>query len=693
MKKNCLIIVAAAVIALVSCAKPCSVVWTEGEIEPESGLTAYTMEIQNPPAGTDWVVWFNQFLVPITILDGSQGSIDFVSGTIFKVQPTEDTAGNTLTIRYLSRALPSQCRAPEAFFLQMKKGKPEELPVSYSFQPAEDVKSFEYTAVGTAVEDMIPQLKSVTHLEGDAVVDPQAEVEFVAGQKPGWYRITIAAQTRIEAADSDGAYYAANTIGKLIENAGGRQMPSMVIEDWPDLQHRGVMLDVSRNFTTKKGILKLIDLLSRYKANILHLHLGDDEGWRLEIDGLPELTSFGAFRAIPTLNEDGSLTETEALQTAYSASSGKDDADAPGNGYYSHDDFVEILKYAKEHHICIIPEFDTPGHSRAAIRSMDKRAEWTGDRSCMLSEPEDTSEYQSVQDYFDNALNVALPSTYKFIGTVFDSIIALYKEADATLLAIHVGGDEVPDGAWTGSPACRRLMEENGWTELWELKDYYVKNVLQIAKSKGVKVAGWQELCLNLKDDTFELLKENLYGTNHWAVSGSRSELGYKLANAGINVIVSSAPNTYLDFAYNYDKKERGHCWGGYVDERRSFSLQPYDIYRSVRWDDKCVKNDISNPGKGKLTLNPGAKGNIIGVQGQLWAETIRNFDHVTYYIFPKALGLFERGWNAEPSWSSTRTSDDPAFVAAFDKFYSIITDCEMPYYEKEGICYHKHLK
>ncbi|MCQ2166724.1 MAG: family 20 glycosylhydrolase [Bacteroidales bacterium] len=680
-----------ALISMVSCARPCCAVWTEGDTDDETGRTLYTMEIQNPPAGTDWAVLFNQFIEPIDIQEGSQGTIEFVRGTLYVLRPVEDTGGKTLTVRYLSRPLLSQGRAPEAFYLQIGADKPVEIPFSHNFQPVEDVTSFEYTPVEIGITDMIPQLKSVTCLEGSTTLNPQAAVEYVEGHTPGWYRITIAQDTRIEAADGDGAYYAANTIGKLIENAGGVQMPAMVIEDWPDLLHRGVMLDVSRNFTGKEGVLRLIDLLARYKANILHLHLADDEGWRLEIDGLPELTSYGAFRAVPTLNPDGSLSETEGLQIAYSATSGRDDADAPGNGYYSRADFIEILKYAKERHIYVIPEFDTPGHSRAAIKSMEKRAELTGDASYILSDPQDTSVYHSAQDYYDNALNVALPSAYKFVGTVFDSVISTYKEAGATLLAIHVGGDEVPDGAWEGSPVCRALMEENGWTDVRELKDYYVNRVARIAGEKGVKIAGWQELCQDLKDDTFELLKKNLYASGFWKLSRNRDALGYKLANDGVNVIIGCAPNAYLDFSYNYSKKERGLCWGGHVDERRSFSLQPYDLYRSVRWDDYGKMLDISDSGEDKLQLTPEGKSRITGVQGQLWAETIRNFDHVTYYIFPKALGLLERGWNSEPSWAGTRTSDDPAFVEAFDKFYSIITNCEMPYYEKEGICYHKN--
>ena len=683
-------ILTACLLTVAACSHPCSVTWTEGPSDPDADSVTYTMEIQNPPTGTGWHIWYSQFRAPITMVEGSQGNIRHISGTLYLIEPIVDTDGAPLTLVYKSREMAAQCRAPEAFFLEIDGGKPQEIECTHNFLPCDEVKSFEYTPVETSPEDIIPQLKSILRSEGTTKVE-KCDAEIVDGQVPGWYRITLDGSTRIEAADADGAYYAGVTLDNMMRNAGSDELRNMVIEDWPDLQHRGLMLDVSRNFTRKEGVLKLLDLMAHYKANVLHLHFGDDEGWRIEIDALPELTSYGAFRGIPQLLEDGSIAEPDALQPTYSASLDRNDEDAPGNGYFSHEDFVEILRYAAERHICIIPEFDTPGHSRAAIKSMEKRAELTGDTSCLLSEAADTSDYMSVQDYTDNAINVALPSTYAFIEKVFDSLIALYAEAGAPLKAIHVGGDEVPEGAWIGSPACQRLMEENGWEDTAMLKDYYVRRVAEIAAAKGVKLAGWQELVLGLTPSTLALLKDNLYYANTWSVSRGRDVYPYQFSNDGIQVVLSNSSNAYLDFAYNYSKLERGHNWGGYIDERRTFSFLPYNIYRSVRWDDYGQIADISASDEGKVALEPSAKHNIIGVQGQLWAETLRCFDHVTYYIFPKALGLFERGWNADPAWGGTIVSDDPAFVSAFDKFYSIIVDNEMPYYDSIGLNYHRN--
>ena len=675
----------------VACTQPCRIVWTEGVTDPASGRAAHTLEIQNPPAGTDWTVWFSQFRTPVTMEEGAPGSIEHISGTLYRVVPGADTRGEAMVLNYEAKPLVNQCRAPEGFFLQRKGGKPVPVEAEYRFLPAEPVQGFSYTHVETGVYDLIPRLKEVKPLAGET--DPAAEpsVTLIDGQRPGWYRITLADGTvRIEATDEDGACYARTTLERIRRNAQGAAVPAAVVSDWPDLPWRGLMLDVSRNFTKKADLLRLIDLMATYKANFLHLHFGDDEGWRIEIDALPELTSYGAFRCLPVLNEDGTISEPDGLQPTYCVAAKPGD-DSPGNGYYSHADFVEILRYAWERRIRVIPEFDTPGHSRAAVKSMEVRAQRTGDASCLLSEPEDKSEYESVQDYTDNVMNVALPSTYTFFETVFDGLIALYAEASVPLDAIHIGGDEVPEGSWTGSPACKALLAANGKSDIGWLQDYFLNRLMDIAEARGVKLGGWQDVCQNVEPATLERLKRNLALTNLWTVSHGRDVLPYEFANAGIPVVISSAPNCYMDFAYNYSKTERGHNWGGFVDERRSFSVQPFDMYRSVRWDDYGKPIDLTHAGEGKPALQPAARPQIIGIEGHLWAETLRCFDHVTYYFFPKSLGLFERGWNATPDWAGTTAPDDPAFTADFDRFFSIITDHEYPYYEELGISYHRH--
>ena len=668
----------------VSCANKPSVVWTEGETDPETGLAVHTLTVLNAPEGTDWTLWLtSNHITPGKLVD-AEGSIELFHGCYYKVAPME-REGKDLVIRYTDRPLQRHCWAPEGFAIE-QNGKVVALDAEFEFLPSEVIPDFPYNHVKTEVWDMIPSLKSVTPAEGTTTVAQMPEVEIVPSCKAGWYKIVLDGECKVQAADEDGAQYAKVTLENLKRNAGGNELPNLVIEDWPDFGYRGFMLDISRNFTNKDNILKFIDLLAHYKASVFHLHFGDDEGWRVEIPQFPELTTYGAYHEFPYKDENGNYTETNYLLPSYNGSVDPKDLTSSANGHLTAAEYVEIVKYAWERRITVIPEFDTPGHSRAAIKAMQAYAERTGDDSYLLSDPEDKSEYCSVQYYKDNALNVALPSTYKFIEVVFDQLIAYHKEAGAPIPAIHVGGDEVPHGAWVGSEPCQKIMAERGWDNIELLKSYYIENVLDIAESRGVKISGWQELVMDLEDHVYERMKKNLYSVNFWHTGTGNEEFPYKYANDGVPAVLSNMTNTYVDFAYTPDKTERGLSWGGFVDERRSFSLLPFDIYRSVRWDDKGRIRNIEKLPEGKTPLV--AKQNIIGVQAQLWTETVRSFDHVTSYVFPKVCGVFERAWNASPSWEGTTVADDPAFMTELDRYYSTVVDHEMPYYEAEGVAY-----
>ena len=668
----------------VSCANKPSVVWTEGETDPETGLAVHTLTVLNAPEGTDWTLWLtSNHITPGKLVD-AEGSIELFHGCYYKVSPME-REGKDLVIRYTDRPLQRHCWAPEGFAIE-QDGKVVALDAEFEFLPSEVIPDFPYNHVKTEVWDMIPSLKSVTPAEGTTTVAQMPEVEIVPSCKAGWYKIVLDGECKVQAADEDGAQYAKVTLENLKRNAGGNELPNLVIEDWPDFGYRGFMLDISRNFTNKDNILKFIDLLAHYKASVFHLHFGDDEGWRVEIPQFPELTTYGAYHEFPYKDENGNYTETNYLLPSYNGSVDPKDLTSSANGHLTAAEYVEIVKYAWERRITVIPEFDTPGHSRAAIKAMQAYAERTGDDSYLLSDPEDKSEYCSVQYYKDNALNVALPSTYKFIEVVFDQLIAYHKEAGAPIPAIHVGGDEVPHGAWVGSEPCQKIMAERGWDNIELLKSYYIENVLDIAESRGVKISGWQELVMDLEDHVYERMKKNLYSVNFWHTGTGNEEFPYKYANDGVPAVLSNMTNTYVDFAYTPDKTERGLSWGGFVDERRSFSLLPFDIYRSVRWDDKGRIRNIEKLPEGKTPLV--AKQNIIGVQAQLWTETVRSFDHVTSYVFPKVCGVFERAWNASPSWEGTTVADDPAFMTELDRYYSTVVDHEMPYYEAEGVAY-----
>src|ERR1051325_8906758 len=274
------------------------------------------------------------------------------------------------------------------------------------------------------------------------------EVGPVEGQSsPEAYELVIdpATGVRIVGVSSAGVFYGLQSLRTFLPPptpAAGLVLPATRVVDAPRFGYRGFMLDVARNFQTKPAVLRTLDLLARYKLNVFHMHLTDDEGWRVEIAGLPELTTVGARRG-------HTLDSKRFLQPAFGSGPR---VDQPwGSGFFSHADYIEIVRYAAARHIEVIPEIEMPGHARAAIKAMEARA----DRGHSLSEPEDRSVYTSVQGYPDNVINPALESTYRFIERVVGDLAAMHREAGAPLRHTHLGGDEGPGGG-RGRRACGR---------------------------------------------------------------------------------------------------------------------------------------------------------------------------------------------------------------------------------------------
>src|SRR5258705_382691 len=283
---------------------------------------------------------------------------------------------------------------------------------------------------------------------GTGSVSLRLEVGAVEGQtSPEAYSLVVDPQgVRIVGVSPAGVFYGLQSLRNLLPAPtprAGLTLPAISVVDAPRFGYRGFMLDVGRNFHPKAAVLRTIDLLARYKLNVLHMHLTDDEGWRVEIAGLPELTAVGARRG-------HTLDSNRFLQPAFGSGP---QVDRPwGSGFYSHADYVDIVRYAAARHIEVIPEIEMPGHARAAIKSMK------GNQQYRLDEPEDRSVYMSVQGYPDNVMNPALESTYRFIERVVSDLVAMHREAGAPLRHIHMGGDEVPNGVWQGSPAVQGYM-------------------------------------------------------------------------------------------------------------------------------------------------------------------------------------------------------------------------------------------
>ena len=491
---------------------------------------------------------------------------------------------------------------------------------------------------------------------------------------------------KISAATPHGIFNGTRTLLSMLKD---KQTPYLLeavsIRDYPDLAYRGQMIDIARNFTAPENLKKLVDIFASYKLNVLHFHFCDDEAWRLEIPGLEELTAVGSRRGHTT-------DESQCLYPCYDG--GYDpDAKTVGNGYYSREEFIDLLKYAAERHVRIVPEIESPGHARAAIVSMkaryNKYFETDPGKATeyMLSEPEDTSRYVSVQYYTDNVMNVALPSTYRFMEKVIQELNAMYQEAGLSLYTVHLGGDEVPRGVWMGSPKCQELMKEKGMTKAHDLSEYFITQMADVMQKNGLKFSGWQEVALGHTEEAHQQLRGQAAGVYCWNTVPGSDEVVYQTANNGYPVILCNVGNFYMDMAYNGHPDERGLDWGGYVDESVSFSMLPFSIYRSLRVDMAGNPIDLNNAEKGKTALTEIGKKHIMGVQGQLFAETIRSFDGVEYLLFPKILGLAERGWNAHPVWENlSGVREQQAFNQALALYYEKISKSEMPYWAKNGI-------
>ena len=586
------------VVVMAACGRMPSAEWTEGAADAD-GRALHTLVLHNMPEGSR--VWFQELFDGKTFVEGP--TMNHYQGTSWYIDIPQS---GTVTLKYYGRPLPRHSWAPEAFVLQ-QKGKPDlPMEVQYHFMTQSGTGDDEEDlACNYEVQpaDIIPQVKLVAYRS-----EPLETLEV---HPAGWYRITIGegGVPKVESDDEDGAFYAQVTLAKL-----PRPLQPMTIEDWPDFPYRGFMLDVVRDFRTVDEVFKIIDLMASWKLNTLHFHLADDESWCLEMKGLPELTEYGAHHAL----SDWDLQETAALKPTANGQIGN-------VTFYTAEEYKQILRYAWERRIAVIPEFDTPGHSRASIKAMQAYERRTGDSSFRLQDPADTSRYWSAQDFTDNVLSVYLPSVYKFYGKVFDEVIRLHQEANVSLPAIHIGGDEVPDGAWSGR-------------DRHEMKELFTNGMLDLAEARGIRLAGWEDIAKGLEPKTEGRLKQSLYFLNVWNTDGIE----------GFPVVLSPAAYTYLDLAYSDAFDEIGLSWAGYVDERKTFALQPQNY-----------------------------KGDIIGVQAQLWSSQLRSFDDATYQMLPKALGVAERGWNAETA-------------STFEQFYSIIVAREMPEWERKGYIYKK---
>lgn len=548
-------------------------------------------------------------------------------------------------------------------------------------------------------------------IEGNISINPNAQngkqiILKKANLKSEEYILDIQSdKIEISASSGSGIFYGIQSLKSLFPAKSWKKKSASItvtncyVKDEPRFEYRGFMFDVARNFQTKETIFKMLDAMSLYKMNSFHFHFSDDEGWRIEIPSLPELTEIGAIRGFTTDSKN-------FLPTSYG--SGPNTETYPGSGYYSRQDFIEILKYATERHIQVIPEIESPGHSRAAIKAMDSRYNKfikLGNQEeavrYLLRDLNDKSVHSSAQLWKDNIMCVALPSTYTFMEKVIDEILAMYKEANAPIATIHLGGDEVPNGTWELSPLCNKLIAEddklNSTDDLWY---YYYDKIEKIMSKRNLTVSGWEEVAMRktildgqkiyIPNPDFANKGFRAYVWNNGIGWGSE-DLPYSLANAGYKVVLSCVSNLYFDLAYEKAADEPGYNWAGFNNIDKPFYFIPFDYYKNTKedTDGNPIDSSLFN---GKERLTDYGKSNILGIQGQLFSENVRNTGILEYLLYPKLLALAERAWVQNPSWATEIdiNNSETLYNKDWSVFVNVLGKKELPRldYYSEGFGY-----
>jgi len=520
------------------------------------------------------------------------------------------------------------------------------------------------------------------------------KMEQVEGGTVNSYKLESGQQSGIIITGSDpaGVFYGLQSLLALIPvhyfgtTSSDIELGTFTVNDAPAFSYRGMHIDLARNYNRPETVKKLISIMAFYKMNKLHLHITEDEGWRLEIEELPELTQLGGYRGHTTDNK-------EHLVPAYGSGPVPDPESSWGSGFLSREEFIDILQFADRHHIEVIPEINMPGHSRAAIYAMENRYERLMKEGreeeaekYRLIDPEDASVYNSAQNYNDNVVCVCKDAPYVFFETVLDDVIEMYQEAGLSLRVIHTGGDEVPRGSWEGSPICQEFLKSN--PEIGSAKNlhaYFSNRLVGIIDRKGLVSAGWEEIAMKQLDGggwipNPEMVDKKVLPYVWNSIIGNM-DLAYRLANGGYPVVLCNVTNFYFDLAYNQHPAETGQFWGGFVNTRKAFEFIPYDFYKSTLTDarGRPVNPDVDF--KDLEPLKPEAMKNIIGLQGELWSEQVNGGEMLEYYYLPKMLGLAERAWSGQAEWGSIADFDRrmEAMYADMNRFFNQIGHQEMP--------------
>ena len=408
---------------------------------------------------------------------------------------------------------------------------------------------------------------------------------------PESYTLSVTSQRiEIRATSGAGLFYGMQTLLQLMQPAstGSYSVPSVEIEDTPRFAYRGLMLDVSRHFSTKEFIKKQIDALAYYKINRLHLHLTDAAGWRLEIKKYPLLTDFAAWRTDPTWKK---WWNGGRKYLRY---------DEPGasGGYYTQDDIREILAYARQHYITVIPEIEMPSHSEEVLAAYPQL-------SC------------SGEPYKNSDFCVGNEETFTFLENVLTEVMELFPSE-----YIHVGGDEAGKSAWKTCPKCQKRMKDEHLANVDELQSYLIHRIEKFLNNHGRCLLGWDEIL------------QGGIAPNATVMSWRGEEGGIAAVTSGHHAIMTPGAYCYLD-SYQDAPYSQPEAIGGYLPLKKVYTYDPVPASLTAE--------------QAKL---------VYGVQGNLWVEYIPTPEHVEYMIYPRILALAEVAWSApeRKSWPDFHT-------------------------------------
>jgi hexosaminidase len=431
---------------------------------------------------------------------------------------------------------------------------------------------------------------------GEAVVRLELDEQVGRELGPEGYRLTVAADgVLIRAGSAPGAFWAAQTLRQLLGPDAFRKaplradaqwtLPHCEIQDTPRFGWRGLMLDVARHFMPKDGVLRYLDLMAAHKLNVLHLHLTDDQGWRVEIKRYPRLTEVGAWRTRTKVGLRGSTLWDER----------------PHGGYYTQDDLREIVAYAAERHITVVPEIDIPGHSQAAIAAYPE----LGNTDIV-----DTGNLSVLTSWGVNP-NVLSPadSTLRFYENVLTELLDLFP-ADF----VHIGGDECPKEQWRQSSAAQARIKELGLADEDELQSWFVRHFDRWLADRGRRLIGWDEI---LEGG----LAEGAAVSSWQGYAG-----GIAAAKAGHDVVMCPQTHVYLDWRQSEGAEEP-------VPIAHARTLE--DVFRFEPVPPQLSESEARH---------------VIGTQANVWTEVMDSARVVDYMAFPRLAAFAEVAWSRLPA-------------------------------------------